>query len=109
MGNPTDRGNIGGGAWNPPSSLNKHGQIVGFGNTSGDENAGFAPNAWLWTKATGMQPLPLLSGDTNSIAYDINEKGQIVGQSAGPSDGPIGERAFLRSEERRAGEEGKTT
>ena len=94
-GKPTDLGNIGGGAWNTPSSLNKHGQIVGFGNTSGDENAGFAPNAWLWTKATGMQPLPLLSGDTNSIAYDINEKGQIVGQSAGPSDGPIGERAFL--------------
>src|SRR5450755_1757483 len=28
----------------------------------------------------GMQPLPLLSGDKNSIAYDINEKGQIVGQ-----------------------------
>jgi probable HAF family extracellular repeat protein len=94
-GKPIDLGNIGGGAWNTPSSLNKHGQIVGFGNTSGDENAGFAPNAWLWTQATGMKPLPLLSGDTNSIAYDINEKGQIVGQSAGPKDGPIGERAFL--------------
>ena len=94
-GKPIDLGNIGGKAWNTPVSLNKHGQIVGFGNTSGDENAGFAPNGWLWTQATGMQPLPLLSGDQNSIAYDINEKGQIVGQSAGPNDGPIGERAFL--------------
>ena len=94
-GKPIDLGNIGGGAWNTPASLNSHGQIVGFANTSGDENAGLAPNAWLWTQATGMRPLPLLSGDTNSIAYDINEKGQIVGQSAGPGDGPIGERAFL--------------
>ncbi|MGA8541059.1 MAG: hypothetical protein WB566_16270 [Terriglobales bacterium] len=94
-GKPIDLGNIGGGAWNTPSSLNAHGQIVGFANTGGDENAAFAPAAWLWTKATGMQPLPLLSGDTNSIADDINEKGQIVGQSAGPADGPIGVRAFL--------------
>jgi probable HAF family extracellular repeat protein len=92
---PTDLGNIGGGAWNTPVSLNNHGQIAGFANTSGDQNAAPSPTAFLWTKATGMQALPLLSGDTNSIAFDINEKGQVVGQSAGPNDGPIGERAFL--------------
>jgi probable HAF family extracellular repeat protein len=94
-GKPIDLGNIGGGAWNTPVALNNHGQIVGFANTTGDENARLSPTAFLWTQATGMQPLPLLTGDKNSIAFDINEKGQIVGQSAGPNDGPIGLRAFL--------------
>ena len=94
-GKPINLGNIGGMAWNTPVALNSHGQIVGFANTSGDQNAGPSPTAFMWTRATGMQPLPLLSGDKNSIAFDINEKGQVVGQSAGPNDGPIGERAFL--------------
>jgi probable HAF family extracellular repeat protein len=88
-------GNIGGMAWNTPVALNNHGQIVGFANTSGDQNAGPSPTAFIWTQATGMQPLPLLNGDKNSIAFDINEKGQVVGQSAGANDGPIGERAFF--------------
>jgi probable HAF family extracellular repeat protein len=92
---PTNLGNIGGGAWNTPVSLNNHGVIVGFANTSGDENAAFNPTAFVWTKANGMQPLPLLSGDQNSVAFDVNQEGQIVGQSAGPNDGPQGVRAFL--------------
>lgn len=92
---PINLGNIGGGAWNTPVSLNNHGQIIGFANTSGDENAAPSPTAFIWTQATGMRALPLLNGDTNSIAFDINEKGQVVGQSAGPNDGPIGERSFL--------------
>lgn len=92
---PIDLGNIGGGAWNTPVSLNNRGQIVGFANTTGDENAALSPTGFIWTKATGMQPLPLLNGDKNSIAFDINEKGQVVGQSGGPNDGPIGLRAFL--------------
>jgi probable HAF family extracellular repeat protein len=92
---PIDLGNIGGGAWNTPVSINNNGQVVGFANTSGDENAAFSPTAFSWTKETGMHALPLLPGDTNSIAYDINEKGEIVGQSAGANDGPLGARAFL--------------
>ena len=94
-GKPINLGNIGGMAWNTPVALNNHGQIVGFANTSGDQNAGPSPTAFMWTQATGMRPLPLLNGDNNSIAFDINEKGQVVGQSAGANDGPIGERAFL--------------
>lgn len=80
---PIDLGNIGGGAWNTPVALNNQGQVVGFANTSGDENAAPAPTAFIWTKQKGMKPLPYLAGDSNSIAFDINEKGQIVGQSAG--------------------------
>jgi probable HAF family extracellular repeat protein len=92
-GKPIDLGNIGGHAWNTPVSLNNHGQIVGFANTSGDKNAGLSPRAFLWTQETGkMEKLPRLDEDQNSAAYDINEGGQIVGVSNG---GPIGERAFL--------------
>jgi probable HAF family extracellular repeat protein len=80
---PTDLGNMGGGAWNTPVAINNHGQVVGFANTSGDENAAPSPSAFIWTKATGMQELPALGEDSNAIAFDINEKGQVVGQSAG--------------------------
>ena len=94
-GKPVDLGNLGGRAWNTPVSLNNHGQIVGFANTSGDRNARLKPNAFLWTAGTGMLALPLLDGDKTSAAYDINEAGQIVGVSNGPLDGPVGQRAFL--------------
>ncbi len=80
---PTDLGNIGGGAWNTPIAINNHGQVVGFANTSGDENGAPSPSAFIWSKATGIQELPALGEDSNAIAYDINEKGQAVGQSAG--------------------------
>jgi probable HAF family extracellular repeat protein len=80
---PTDLGNIGGGAWNTPVAINNHGQVVGFANTSGDENAAPSPSAFIWTKATGMKELPAIGEDSNAIAFDINEKGQVVGQSDG--------------------------
>jgi len=92
-GKPIDLGNIGGLAWNTPTALNNHGEIVGFANTSGDENAPLSPVAFLWTKQTGkMEKLPRLDDDQTSAAYDINEEGQIVGVSNG---GPQGSRAFL--------------
>ena len=92
-GKPVDLGNIGGKAWNTPTSLNNRGEIVGFANTSGDENAALSPVSFLWTKETGkMEKLPRLDDDQTSAAYDVNERGQIVGVSNG---GPIGSRAFL--------------
>ncbi len=84
---PTDLGNIGGQAWNTPVALNNQGQIVGFANTSGDENAPLSPTAFIWTKASGMKPIPPYGTDTNDIAFDVNEKGQIVGQSFNANSG----------------------
>jgi probable HAF family extracellular repeat protein len=92
-GRPVDLGNIGGHAWNTPTSLNNRGEIVGFANTSGDESAALSPVAFVWTKESGkMEKLPRLEDDETSAAYDINEEGQIVGVSNG---GPVGSRAFL--------------
>jgi probable HAF family extracellular repeat protein len=90
---PVDLGNIGGQAWNTPVALNNRGQIVGFANTSGDENAPLSPTAFIWTKASGMKSIAPYATDTNDIAFDVNEKGQIVGQSFNANSGAS--RAFF--------------
>jgi probable HAF family extracellular repeat protein len=90
-GMPTDLGNIGGKAWNTPVAINNQGEIAGFANTSGDENAALSPTAFIWTKAAGMQAIPPVGTDTNDIAFDLNNKGQVVGLSIGAG----GDRAFL--------------
>jgi probable HAF family extracellular repeat protein len=89
---PLDLGNIGGQAWNTPTSINNEGDVVGFANLSGDQNAGYNPGAFLWTPSTGaMQNLGALAQDTNSVAFAINDHGLIVGQSYGPN----GSHAFV--------------
>jgi probable HAF family extracellular repeat protein len=89
-GQPINLGNLGAQVWNTPVSLNNHGQVVGFGNNT--ENSA---QAFLWTQESGkMQALPFIGDDDSSVAYDINEKGQIVGVSDGGSE-PYGARAFL--------------
>ncbi|MGC2247949.1 MAG: hypothetical protein WA609_15185 [Terriglobales bacterium] len=89
---PIDMGNLGGMAWNTPAGMNSKGEVVGFGNPSGDQNAGFNPIAFYWNQSTGMKNLGTLAQDTNSIAYAINKRGLIVGQSFG---GPNGSHAFI--------------
>jgi probable HAF family extracellular repeat protein len=89
---PINLGNLGGMAWNTPASINNKGEVVGFSNPSGDQNAGFNPIAFLWTRSGGMQNLGTLAQDTNSFAYAINNHGLVVGQSFG---GPNGSHAFI--------------
>jgi probable HAF family extracellular repeat protein len=57
-------------------------------------NAALNPTGFIWTQASGMQPIAPVAdgtGDTNDIAFDLNEQEQVVGQSFGPN----GARAFL--------------
>jgi len=83
---PIDMGNLGGMAWNTPASMNSKGEVVGFGNPSGDQNAPFNAMAFYWSRSTGMRPLGTLPLFANSIAYAINNHGLIVGQALnGPS------------------------
>ena len=58
---------------------------MGFGDTGGDSRA------FLWDAANGMQNLGVLPGGTTSIAYAINDAGQVTGGSGTAS----GERGFL--------------
>jgi probable HAF family extracellular repeat protein len=84
---PIDMGNLGGEAWNTPNSMNSKGEVVGFGNPSGDQNAPFDPIAFYWSQATGMTNLGTLDPFPNSIAYAINNHGVIVGQGLNLSTG----------------------
>lgn len=89
-GQPIDLGNLGAEAWNTPVSLNNKGQVIGFANNT-EGNA----QAFLWTQESRkMRALPFIGDDNSSAAYDINEKGQIVGISDGGTE-PYGGRAFL--------------
>jgi probable HAF family extracellular repeat protein len=88
---------FGGEGWNTPTDINKHGQVVGFADLPGDVVGGVLtpfpiPVGFIWSAATGTQKILPLPGDTNSIAYAINDRGQVVGQSFG---GPEGSRAFI--------------
>ena len=78
---PIDMGNLGGLAWNTPSGMNKKGEVVGFGNTSGDQNAPYSPIAFYWSRTTGMINLESLPGFPNSAANAINNEGLIVGEA----------------------------
>jgi probable HAF family extracellular repeat protein len=77
---PSDLGNFGGHAWNTPSAINNHGTVVGFSLLAGqDGTRNF--HAFVWTSATGIQPLPRLANEVRSEALGINDKNQIVGLS----------------------------
>ncbi len=84
---PINMGNLGGKAWNTPSSMNSKGEVVGFGNPSGGQDAPFNAIAFYWSKSTGMLNLGTLDPFPNSIAYAINNQGLIVGQALNLSTG----------------------
>lgn len=80
---PTDLGNIGGNAWNTPAAINNQGVVVGFANRAPGTARTF--QAFIWTSATGMQPLPVPATTIRSEALGINDKGQVAGLLRTPS------------------------
>jgi probable HAF family extracellular repeat protein len=95
-GKPQEIRTFHGDGWNTPTDINGRGDVVGFANVLPDLRVDgslrFNPVAFIWTKEKGIQKIQPLAGDTNSIAYAINNRGQVVGQSFG---GPEGSRAFV--------------
>jgi probable HAF family extracellular repeat protein len=95
-GKPSLLPTFGGSGWNTPTDINERGDIVGFANMppdiAADGSLEFNPIAFIWTKENGTRKILPLEGDTNSIAYAINNNGQVVGESFG---GPEGARAFV--------------
>ena len=59
--------------------------VVGFSDLPGDSAASPNYHAFRWTKTGGIEDLGTLPGDSLSIAWSVNEQGQIVGQSIGSS------------------------
>jgi probable HAF family extracellular repeat protein len=88
---------FGGKGWNTPTDINNRGQAVGFADVANDAPGGVLtpyplPLGFFWSEATGTVKILPLSGDSYAIAYAINDRGQVVGQSFG---GPEGSRAFI--------------
>ena len=76
----TDLGTLPGAVESHALGINGSGQVVGYSYFS----AGFG-HAFIWDSSNGMQDLGTLGGD-HTIAYVINDAGQVVGHSRLPDD-----------------------
>jgi len=90
-GRAIDVGNLGGIAWNTPAAINNRGEIAGFSDLPGDDPDHPNFHAFFWTSRGGIEDLGTLLGDTRSLAFGLNERSQVVGESIGPT----GRRAFI--------------
>jgi probable HAF family extracellular repeat protein len=79
----TDLGNFGG-IYSKATSINDHGQIVGYSGTLPDPLNGdiYPQHAFLYEGGV-LHDLGSLLAHTSSAAFDINKLGQIVGSSGG--------------------------
>lgn len=86
-------GNFGGQYFNTAAAINNLGVVAGWSDVANDTGL-CDPHcyAFVWTKEKGIQQVGPLPGDSNSLAYGINDEGQIVGQSL---DAEGNSRAFL--------------
>lgn len=76
----TDLGSLGG-TCTLAADLNDKDQVVGFSNTTGDQQS----HAFAWDRTTGLADLGTLGGSL-SIAWAINEHGEAVGGGYTPGD-----------------------
>jgi len=71
-----DLGVLGGvGAYSLAEGINRFGEVVGESSIPGSINF----HGFSWTAASGMQDLGILPGGSFSVAYGVNDLGQIVG------------------------------
>jgi probable HAF family extracellular repeat protein len=89
---PQNIGDLGGIAWNTPTAINHQGTIVGFSDFPGDDNG--VPNFHAFISVAGgpVQDLKTVGDDPYSLAFGLNEKNQVVGQSL---DADFNSRAFI--------------
>lgn len=91
-------GNFGGQYFNTAAAINNFGVVAGWSDVANDTGI-CDPHcyAFVWTKEKGIQQIGPLPGDANSLAYGINDEGQIVGQSI---DSSGNSRAFIWQDEK---------
>jgi probable HAF family extracellular repeat protein len=89
---PKNIGDFGGIAWNTPTAINHQGTIVGFSDFPGDDSG--VPNFHAFISVGGgpIQDLKTVGDDPYSLAFGLNEKNQVVGQSL---DADFNSRAFI--------------
>jgi len=76
-GSPTNLGSPLGGQFNNiATGINNRGQVAGMSDLPGDATA----HAFLWQDGV-MNDLGTLAGDVYSVAWEVSERGQVLGQS----------------------------
>jgi probable HAF family extracellular repeat protein len=81
-GKVTKLASFGGKYFNTAAAINQKGLIAGWADLANDTALCVpACHAVLWTTSGGFKDLGTLPGDLNSLAYGVNEQGQVVGQS----------------------------
>jgi uncharacterized membrane protein len=75
---PTDLGTIGRQTW--AEDVNDHQVVVGWTERDTDARERYA---FRWTREGGLKTLPNLNGGTQGNAFDVTNKGLIVGYSYG--------------------------
>ena len=71
-----DLGTLPGGSYSSPTAINESGQVVGWSATSGC----CVHQPFSWTAEDGMVEIGNL-GNNGGAAIDVNENGQVVGNS----------------------------
>lgn len=76
--------NLGGNGWHTPNMINERGVVVGFSAYDPAVPADSAKTqGFVWSQATGTQPIDFLEGDDDASANSINNHDQVVGMSCG--------------------------
>jgi probable HAF family extracellular repeat protein len=84
----TDLGTLPGSAstWDWQQSINNDGVVAAYANNTADPNAFAGDSSFLW-KNGKITHLPGLFGATDTVAFSLNNEGQVVGRST-----PAGEK-----------------
>jgi probable HAF family extracellular repeat protein len=77
---PTNIGDLGGHSWNTPTAINNNGVIIGF-SLPLDQEGTRNYRAFVWTKESGIRKLDERPGTIRSVAWGLNDDGQIVGSA----------------------------
>jgi probable HAF family extracellular repeat protein len=75
-GTVADLGSLGG-TVSVATAINNLGQVPGYSSLLNDTTT----HGFLWQKSSGMNDLGAVAGDIFSIAWGVNDKGQVVGGS----------------------------
>jgi probable HAF family extracellular repeat protein len=72
---------FGGKAWNTPTAINSKGQVAGFSDFPGDDDGTLNAHAFFWKGSGPLTEIKPLPQHALSLAFGMNNKGQVVGQS----------------------------
>jgi probable HAF family extracellular repeat protein len=61
--------------------VNNKGHVAAYGNNAANQNAFVGDASFLWREAGDVEALPGLPGATDTIAFGINDRDEVVGAS----------------------------